>query len=78
MGMSPELLSQINEQLMVSKSQELFQIESDKSLALLNIHQRIQQFFGPECGLTLESEPGKGTLVRINIIRLLEPPQNNK
>lgn len=31
-------------------------------IGLANVHARLQMFYGPEAGLTLESEPGQGTV----------------
>ena len=73
-GIEPELLAQINGQLSCSTPQNLFEIESGKGLALLNINQRIRQLFGPDYGLTLESTPGEGTIVRLRIA--VEQPEN--
>ena len=73
-GIEPELLAQINGQLSCSTPQNLFEIESGKGLALLNINQRIRQLFGPDYGLTLESTPGEGTIVRLRIA--VEQPGN--
>lgn len=64
-GMDRELAEQINERLKNASSQSLFDIESKKGLALLNINQRIRQIFGMQYGLTVESSPGAGTTVRL-------------
>lgn len=37
------------------------------SIGLKNIHRRIQLYYGPEYGLTINSRPGKGTSVTIRI-----------
>lgn len=36
-------------------------------LGILNVHKRIQHFFGEEYGLTMEGAPGKGTKVSIQL-----------
>ena len=38
-----------------------------KSIGLYNINQRIHLLYGEEYGLTLESEPGKGTTVVLTL-----------
>lgn len=74
-GIPPDILQKIHAELSGSSPQSLFGVESQKGLALLNINQRIRQFFGPEYGLSLESTPGAGTLVRISIpTEAPEPP----
>lgn len=74
-GIPPDILQKIHAELSGSSPQSLFGVESQKGLALLNINQRIRQFFGPEYGLSLESTPGSGTLVRISIpAEAPEPP----
>ena len=74
-GIPPDMLQKIHAELSGSSPQSLFGVESQKGLALLNINQRIRQFFGPEYGLSLESTPGEGTLVRISIpAEAPEPP----
>lgn len=36
-------------------------------IGLLNVHQRIQSYYGKEYGLSIESSPGEGTLIDITI-----------
>ena len=66
-GIDRDQLSEIDRQLSLSNPQELFAVESRKGLAILNVHHRIQQFFGTDYGIFVESEPNKGTLVHIYI-----------
>lgn len=35
-----------------------------------NTIKRIKTYYGPECGLNIQSEPGKGTVVTINVINM--------
>lgn len=37
------------------------------SIGIENVHKRLRLYFGPSYGLTIDSEPGKGTVVRIRI-----------
>lgn len=66
-GIDHDQLSEIDRQLSLSNPQELFAVESRKGLAILNVHHRIQQFFGTDYGISVESEPNKGTHVHIYI-----------
>lgn len=70
-GISEEELSKLTEQLKQLNSDKLLHLNTDNSLALFNINQRIQQSFGIECGLKIESFPGKGTCIKIRL------PQNH-
>ncbi len=40
-------------------------------IGLINVHQRIQLYFGKEYGLEIESEPDEGTTIRIHLPRVL-------
>ncbi len=40
-----------------------------KSIGMYNVHQRIVRMFGPEYGLRVESESGKGTIVEVLLPR---------
>ena len=62
----------IKEKICQYDSDKLFHLTPDNGLALLNTHQRLQQFFGLEYGLHIESAPGKGTRIRIRL--RTEPP----
>ncbi|TBL74557.1 sensor histidine kinase [Paenibacillus thalictri] len=35
---------------------------------LLNVHQRLQLYYGPECGVKIRSKPGAGTAVRLRLL----------
>ena len=50
------------------------QTDAGRYFALNNVHQRIQILYGEAYGLEVESEVGKGTLVRINLPKT--PPKN--
>lgn len=47
--------------------------EGGNGIALSNVLQRLQLYFGPSCGLKIESEWGKGTVVTLWIPRKGEP-----
>ena len=40
---------------------------SRQGMGVHNVHERIRIYFGREYGLTCESAPGKGTLIRVRI-----------
>lgn len=41
--------------------------ETDKGFGLANVNERIRMYFGPEYGMKIDSEKGRGTTVRITI-----------
>ncbi|MGI5839938.1 MAG: histidine kinase [bacterium] len=49
---------------------------SGNGVALNNIQERIRLLFGGEHGLDIESEPGRGTTVRISVPLVFNPPGN--
>lgn len=62
-GMEPEQLQRLQEKL---KLNQLAEPEPDSiyhrgGIGLMNVHRRIQMVFGEAYGLRVESEPGKGT-----------------
>ncbi len=67
-GMEPGVLLDIRRTL--SKAQT----DTGRFFALNNVHQRIQILYGEAYGLEVESEVGKGTLVRIKLPKT--PPKN--
>lgn len=67
-GIQPDVLQDIR--LTLSKAQT----DAGRYFALNNVHQRIQILYGEAYGLEVESEVGKGTLVRINLPKT--PPKN--
>ncbi|MDO4294143.1 MAG: histidine kinase [Eubacteriales bacterium] len=68
-GISQDILDELHNELSRSNAHSLFEGNNKKNLALLNVNQRICQFFGEEYGLSLESVPDEGTLVRLYIPR---------
>ena len=41
--------------------------DPNAGIALYNIHRRIRLCYGPDCGMELDSEPGRGTWVTLNL-----------
>ena len=66
-GIPEGQLKILEEKICQSDSDRLFHLTPDNGLALLNTHQRLQQFFGQGYGLHIESAPGKGTCIRIRL-----------
>ena len=65
-GMQPEIYEKINQQL----NQPVFesiQMSSNKGIALVNVNNRIHLIFGEEYGMTLNSTPGVGTDMYIQL-----------
>lgn len=58
-GMSPEKLAEINDSL---KSNEF---PTEKNIAILNVHQRIQLIFGAEYGCSIIQSDYNGTIVQL-------------
>lgn len=71
-GIEAEKLLQIQKSL---ENGSLTEIDSNfsKSVGILNVHQRIQTYYGKEYGLTAESRKGSGTVISIRIPARLSP-----
>lgn len=65
-GIQPLQLQNIRLSLL---SDNLIQIsnESDQSIGILNVHQRIQAYYGKEYGLLIDSAIGRGTIIDIKL-----------
>ena len=48
--------------------------ETEKGFGLANVNERIHMYFGPEYGMKIQSQKGKGTTVEIVIPAILEAP----
>ncbi|MCS7459655.1 histidine kinase [Paenibacillus doosanensis] len=69
-GIEAEALRQLNSRLMNSRERlpdAQPQPTPQGSIGLLNVHNRIQMVFGPQYGLSVQSEPGAGTTVTIRM-----------
>ncbi|MFD2332964.1 sensor histidine kinase [Cohnella sp. GCM10020058] len=68
-GMPPERLASLNQMLREAGSS--FSMHGgNRSIGLENIAKRIALIYGPAYGLTMESEPGLGTTVKIEIPKI--------
>ena len=67
-GMDEEELEQLCQQ--IEKPCQ----ETGKGFGLANVNERIHMYFGPEYGMKIQSQKGKGTTVEIVIPALLEAP----
>ena len=67
-GMDEEELEQLRQQ--IEKPCQ----ETEKGFGLANVNERIHMYFGPEYGMKIQSQKGKGTTVEIVIPALLEAP----
>ncbi|MDL2319411.1 sensor histidine kinase [Eubacteriales bacterium OttesenSCG-928-A19] len=65
-GMDEATLRRVTEQSRGDLG-EFSQRRGFTQIGLGNVHSRIRHFFGPDCGLTIESAPGHGTRVEICI-----------
>lgn len=71
-GISPEKLKEIQTSLSSEISAE------DTSYGLKNINDRIKTFYGEECGLSIDSELGKGTTITMTIRKLTNEQHVNR
>ena len=67
-GMDEEELEQLFQQ--IEKPCQ----ETEKGFGLANVNERIHMYFGPEYGMKIQSQKGKGTTVEIVIPAILEAP----
>ena len=67
-GMDEEELTQLRQQ--IEKPCQ----ETEKGFGLANVNERIHMYFGPEYGMKIQSQKGKGTTVEIVIPAILEAP----
>ncbi len=67
-GMDEEELEQLRQQ--IEKPCQ----ETEKGFGLANVNERIHMYFGPEYGMKIQSQKGKGTTVEIVIPAILEAP----
>ncbi len=63
-GMTQEKLEEIRLYL----ADEKYERDSTGSIGIKNIQQRLSLFYGPEFKLDIQSEPGKGTIVRVPLL----------
>lgn len=63
-GMDNKVVEEINRKLR-SYSEEAFKNNQQQNLGLLNVHNRIRDYYGPQYGLTIYSQPDEGTSVEI-------------
>lgn len=63
-GISPEKLIELNIRCR-SDERERSEESSHKSIGLQNVSQRIRSYYGPPCGLSIESMTGEGTIIDI-------------
>ena len=70
-GMDEEELAQLRQQ--IEKPCQ----ETEKGFGLANVNERIHMYFGPEYGMKIQSQKGKGTTVEIVIPAILEAPAEN-
>ncbi|MBP1996037.1 sensor histidine kinase [Paenibacillus eucommiae] len=74
-GIETGKLAQIQDQLKrvgtmnldMNTDMELVDMDSDRSIGMLNVHERIKFLFGDQFGLELMSDQGVGTTVRIRV-----------
>ncbi|WP_245773141.1 cache domain-containing sensor histidine kinase [Paenibacillus catalpae] len=66
-GIPPEKLLELRERL--SRHDDLRKAEEPVGVGLKNVNERVKEYFGGESRLEIISEPGKGTCLRIIIVK---------
>lgn len=71
-GIVPEIQDAIRSSFL---SDTVLQIDHDagSSIGLVNVHQRIQAYYGKEFGLTVDSAPSQGTIVDLSLPLHVKP-----
>lgn len=64
-GMKKEKVMELNRRLESGKISEL--TENAKSIGLSNVNVRLKNFYGKECGIRVESQPGEFTKIILHI-----------
>ena len=67
-GMSAAALTELRENIANADAGDV-EVEGLSHVALVNIERRIHSYFGKEYGIIIESEPGKGTKITVEIPR---------
>ncbi|MCR5332266.1 MAG: histidine kinase [Lachnospiraceae bacterium] len=67
-GMSAAELEELRENITTADAGDV-EVEGLSHVALVNIERRIHSYFGKEYGITIESEPGKGSKITVEIPR---------
>ena len=67
-GMSTAALNGLREDITNADMDDV-EVEGLSHVALVNIERRIHSYFGKEYGITIESEPDKGTKITVEIPR---------
>ncbi|MCS7462170.1 histidine kinase [Paenibacillus doosanensis] len=71
-GIDPGKLREVRRNLTMEEARTPA-VQPRGSYGLRNVHQRLLLHYGPEAGLTIESEPGKGTIISFTIPIAGEP-----
>lgn len=66
-GISPAKLRRLQEQMAAENENYLKMMENSSNTGLLNVHLRLKLYFGKEYSMTIRSEMGEGTDIRIRI-----------
>ena len=68
-GFDPELLEDVQRQLADDSEPTSVEAASETSsgIGVMNVHNRIRLLYGPRYGLAVESVPGRGTTVVIDL-----------
>ncbi|HGZ4978895.1 TPA: sensor histidine kinase [Enterococcus faecalis] len=61
-GITANRLEEIRERLNQTE------IDTEQSIGLRNVHERLQRFFGESYGLTIEGKEGEGTTIRLSFV----------
>ncbi|WP_438446981.1 cache domain-containing sensor histidine kinase [Gorillibacterium sp. sgz5001074] len=65
-GMPPELVRELQEELAAARLEEVLRT-ADRQIGLRNVLARCQLYYGPGFRFSIESEPGLGTRIRLEV-----------
>ena len=66
-GIPPDVLEELREKLAGASSSDAEETGYHTGIGVINVHNRLRLMYGQDCGVTVDSREGRGTLVTITL-----------